>query len=324
MKTRLLIALLVVAAFLPRAVAAKENKQTGPHPPTPIGWLNLQAGSRKLMVPEPDLQKATRTLSRGALIPAFKTKEKHGVKFAQVRALNLNTGTSELGWVEMKADDLNPPGSYPLDSELLRWLGAPYLDDFTAEHTDIARFLVRQPQGPPAMVCYVPTMPLSMAKLVIFTPSQGKFLLGAALDIPVSEMQGGITSLEVRDLLGDGSDCVITIEPFREQAQTYGAALRIRRIADGQFQTLWEAPIKFENLSQYSPKMQILQPPEQNIGAPGTVTTAEVTFRPNGKGQEPVWKGKVEFFVFGRDKPLDSVNIEKACPWNGREFTPLR
>jgi hypothetical protein len=322
MKTPLLVTLLVVGAFLPGAAAAKEKKPTGP--PAPIGWLNLQAGSRKLSVPEPDLQKASRNLARGALLPVFKTKEKHGAMFAQVRALNLDTGSSELGWVEINASDLKPPESYPLDSELLGLLGTPYLDDFTAEHTDIARFLVRQDQGPPALLCYVLTAPLSMAKLNIFTPHQGKYLPGEALNIPMSEIKPGITSLEIRDLVGDGSDCVITKEPFREQAQTYGDDLRIRKIADGNFQVLWQAPIEFHNLSQYSPKMQILQPPEQNIGAPGTVTTGAVTFRPSGKGQEPVWKGKVEFFVFGRDKAVDSVSIEKACPWDGREFTPLR
>ena len=122
------------------------------------------------------MQKVTRNLARGALLPVFKTKEKHGVELAQVGALNLETGSSELGWVEINAADLKPPESYPLDSELLRLLGAPYLDDFTAEHTDIARFLVRQAQGPPVLLCYVVTMPLSMAKLVIFTSSQGKFL----------------------------------------------------------------------------------------------------------------------------------------------------
>ena len=322
MKTRILVALLVVGAFLPWAAAAKERKPTGP--PAPIGWLDLHAGSRNFSVPEPDLQKVTRNLARGALLPVFKTKEKHGAKFAQVGALNFETGSSELGWVEINSSDLKPPESYPLDSELLRLLGAPYLDDFTAEHTDIARFLVRQAQGPPALLCYVLTAPLSMAKLVIFTPSQGKYLPGAALNILISEMQAGITSLEIRDLVGDGSDCVITKEPFREQAQTYGTNLRIRKIADGQFQVVWQAPIEFQNLSQYSPKMQILQPPEQNIGVPGTVTTGEVTFRPSGKGQEPVWKGKVEFFVFGRDKAVDSVNIEKACPWDGQGFAPLR
>jgi hypothetical protein len=322
MKTRIVVALLVVGAFLPGAAAGKQKKQTGPV--APIGWLNLQAASRSFSVPEPDLQKATRDLPRGALLPVFKTKEKRGANLAQVGALNFGTGSSELGWVEINSGDLKPPESYPADSELLRLLGAPYLDDFTAEHTDIARFLVRQPQGPPALLCYVLTAPLSMAKLAIFTPSQGKYLLGAALNILISEMKAGITSLEIRDLAGDGSDCVITKEPFREQAQTYGTNLLIRKIADGNFQVVWQAPIEFQNLSQYNPKMQILQPPEQNIGALGTVTTGEVTFRPSGKGEEPVWKGKVEFFVFGRDKAVDSVKIEKACPWDGRVFAPLR
>jgi hypothetical protein len=322
MKTRILVAWLALGVFLPLPLAAKEKKPTGP--PAPIGWLNLQAGSRSFSVPEPDFQKVTRNLARGALLPVFKTKEKRGAKFAQVGALNFGMGSSELGWVEINSSDLKPPESYPLDSELLRLLGAPYLDDFTAEHTDIARFLVRQAQGPPALLCYVLTAPLSMAKLVIFTLSQGRYLPGAALNILITEMKAGITSLEIRDLVGDGSDCVITKEPFHEQAQTYGTNLLIRKIADGQFQVLWQAPIEFQNLSQYSSKMEILQPPEQNIGVPGTVTTGDVTFRPSGRGQEPVWKGKIEFFVFGRDKAVDSVNIEKVCPWDGQGFAPLR
>jgi hypothetical protein len=219
---------------------------------------------------------------------------------------------------------LKPPESYPPDSEILRLLGDPYIDDLVAEKTYIARFSVRQAQGPAALLCYVLTAPLSMAKLAIFTPSQGKFLPGEAVDISMKDLQPGITSLEIRDLVGDGSDCVIARENFREIEETLGTNLVIRRIVNGQFQVAWQAPIKFKNLSQYNPKMQILQPPEKNIGAPGTVTTAEVTFRSNGKGQEPVWSGKVEFFVIGREKALDFVKIEKACPWDGREFTPLR
>lgn len=320
-KTRILVVWLVMSAFLGGAAVAKEKKPAGPR--APIGWLNLQSGSRKLSVSEENLLRVTRNLPRGALLPVFKTKQKQGVQLAQVASLNLNTGNSELGWVEINSGDLKPPESFPGDSDLLQLLGAPYLDDFTATHTDIARFLVRHAQGPATLLCYVVTVPLAMAKLVIFTPSQGKFQLGAALNIPISDMQAGISSIEIRDLLGDGNDCVITKEPFLEEAQTSGATLLIRQIVNGQFQDLWRAPLEFKNLSQYSPKVQILQPPEQNIGTPGTVTTGDVTFRPNGKGQEPVWKGKVEFFVFGREKAVDSVNIEKACPWDGKEFTPL-
>ena len=322
MRTPILVALLVASSALPWSATAKEKKPAGSRPV--IGWLSLQAGSRNLLVPEGDLQKVNRKLTQGLLLPVFKTKESHGSELGQVGAFNLSTGSSELGWVEIQSSELKPPDSYPVDSELLRSLGGPYLEDFTTEHTDIARFLVRQADGPPVLLCYVVTMPLSMAKLVIFAPSQGKFLPGSALNIPISEMVGGMTSLEIRDLSGDGSDCVVTKEPFREQAETFGANLLIRKIVAGQFQVLWQAPIEFTNFSQYSPKMQILQPPERNIGAPGTVTTGEVTFRASGKEQEPVWKGKVEFFVIGRDKAVDSVSIEKACPWNGQAFAPLR
>jgi len=322
MKTQIVAALLLVGALLPRSVSGKERKPAGPA--APIGWLYLEGASRRLSVPEPDLQKATRTVPRGALLPVFKTKEKHGATFAQVAALNLKTGILELGWVDMTSSELKPRESYPLDGELKESLGGAYLEDFTSEHTDIARFLVRQSTGPPELLCYVVTMPRSVAKLVIFTQSQGKYSPTVASDIPLTEMQAGITSFEVRDLVGDGSDCVITKEPFREQADTYGTNLRIRKVEDGQLQVVWQAPVEFRNLSQYGPKLQILQPPVLNIGTPGSVTTAEVTFRPNGKGQEVVWKGKIEFFVFGRDQAVNSVNIEKACPWDGKKFLSLR
>ncbi len=321
MRTLTLVALLVAGGAFPWAATAKEKKPTGPRPV--IGWLSLQGGSRNLMVPGSDLQRANRKLTQGLLLPVFKTKEDHGKELAQVGAFNLNTGSSELGWVEIQSTELKPPGSYPMDEELLRALGDPYLEDFNAEHTDISRYLVRRVDGPPVLLCYVVTMPLSMAKLVVFMPNEAQFLTGAALNIPISEMQGGMTSLEIRDLMGDGSDCVVTKEPFREQADTYGANMVIRRVVGGQFQVLWQAPVEYHSLSQYAPKMQILQPPQKNIGTPGTVSTGEVTFRACGKGQEPVWKGKVEFFVIGRDKAVDSVNIEKACPWNGHAFAPL-
>jgi hypothetical protein len=323
MKTQIVAVLLLVGALLvPWTVSGKERKQTGPA--APIGWLYLEGGSRSLSVPEPDLQKATRTVPRGALLPVFKTKEKHGATFAQVAALNLKAGILELGWVEITSSELKPRESYPLDSELKESLGGAYLEDFASEHTDIARFLVRQSTGPPVLLCYVVTMPRSTAKLVIFTQSQGKYSPTVASSIPLTEMQAGITSFEVRDLVGNGSDCVITKEPFREQANTYGTNLRIRKVVNGQLQVVWQAPIEFRNLSQYSPKLQILQPPELNIGTPGSVTTGEVTFHPSSKGHEVVWKGKIEFFVFGRDRAVNAVDIEKVCPWNGKEFLPLR
>lgn len=326
MKNHLLAAFLMIVLLVPSGASAndKDKGKKEPEPPAPIGWLHFPEGSDSFSVPEADFQKARRKLPRGVLVPVFKTREKKGSTFAQVKGLNFETSTMETGWVPIKPPDMKPADAYPLDSALLKLLGAPYLDDFTAAHTDIARYLVRQPQGPPVLLCYVLTAPLSMAKLVIFNFQQGKYSPAGTLNILVGEMQPGMSALEVRDLVGDGSDCVISKEPFREQAETYGTDVVIRKIADGDFHVLWKAPTDYHNLSEYSPKMQILQPPEKNIGAPGTVTKGEVTYRAQGSGQEPVWKGKVDFFVLGREKPLDTVNLEKACPWDGKEFAPLK
>jgi hypothetical protein len=321
MKFRILAALLM-AGLLPWTVPAKEKKETGPV--LPIGWLYLRDGSRDFSVSEQDLQKSIRHLPQGSLVPVFMTKEKHGDTYGRVATLNLGTGRAELGWVKIDPAELKPQKAYPPDSDLVPLLGAPYLDDVVAQHTDMARFLLRQTQGPELLLCYVLTAQLSMAKLVIFTSSQGKFSPGDSLNIPMTELQSGMTSIEIRDLVGDENACIIGKENFRDLADTYGTNLIIRRIVDGNFQTLWQAPIKYKNLSQYNAKLQIFKPPEKNIGAPGTVTTGEVTYRPNGNGQMPVWKGKIEFFVINREKALDSVTIEKACPWDGNEFTPLR
>lgn len=322
MKSRILFLLLGIGVLHSGPLFAKNKKPTGPA--TPIGWLNIQSDSRKISVSEEDLQRATRTLARGALLPIFKTKEKRGVKYAQVGSLNLDTGSSELGWVEVKSEEIRPGDAFPPDDSLLQLLGAPYLDDFTAEHTDVARFLVRHKDGHPDLVCYVVTMSLEMAKLVVFTLVDGNYKLGATFNVAINDLHAGISSIQVRDLVGDGNDCVITKEPFRGGAQTSGKVMLIRGIVNGQFLNLWQAPLEFRNLSEFNPKIQVQQPAERNIGAPGTVTSGDVNFRNSGKGQEPVWKGKIEFYVFGREKPAQTVNVEKACPWDGRQFEPLR
>jgi hypothetical protein len=263
-------------------------------------------------------------IDQGSLVPVFNTKERGGAKQALVRIFNLGTGSPEAGWVEVAPADVLPPDAYPRDSDLLRQLGEPYLDDFTAAHTRVARFLVRQGQSPPILLCYVYAQPLPTARLVAFTPSAGKFLPTASQDYSINDFKAGITSMEIRDLLGDGIESFITREPFREGPDTTGTNLIIRRIEGNKFLTLWQAPVDFRNFSAFNSKIQILQPPEKNIGAPGTVTAGDVTFRTHGKGQEPVWKGKVEFFALGREKAVDSVSLEKVCPWDGNQFAPLR
>jgi hypothetical protein len=137
-------------------------------------------------------------------------------------------------------------------------------------------------------------------------------------------MKPGILSGEVRDLLGDGIECLITHEPFREGPATLGVNLVIRRLERGHFSSLWVAPLESRNLGFFPPELQILHPLERNAGTPGTVTKGEVEFQLRGKIYIPVWKATVEFFAVGQDKPIDSVKVTKACAWNGFEFEPLR
>lgn len=143
MKTRMVTVLLALCTALPCSLGGKQKEKEPVKPVAPIGWLDLHGGSRKLSVSEEDFQRVTRKLAQGSLVPVFKTKEKHGATLARVGALNLETGNAELGWVEIKSTEIMPAESSPQDSELLRLLGPPYVDDFTAHHTDIARFLVR-------------------------------------------------------------------------------------------------------------------------------------------------------------------------------------
>jgi hypothetical protein len=217
-----------------------------------------------------------------------------------------------------------PTGRLPADGFILQQLGGAYLDDFTASHTEIGRWLLRQRALGACLVCLVASSVLPTAKLIAFLPIQGGFLAGPSLEFPLFDTPSGIIAAEVRDLRGDGNECLISREPFRTGPERRGTNLVIRAIEARTFKTLWEAPLEFRNLEAYPPKLRVLQPPEVNIGASGTVTTGDVSFRPQGKSYEPVWKGKVEFYGVGREQPIESVLIEKACPWDGEKFTPLR
>jgi hypothetical protein len=312
--------LLLLLCLHPLIAASAEEH----HQPPPLGWIYLHDSVHELSSRPGKHNPKPYHLTQGTLAPVVKITEKGAAKWAQVRILDLATASSQTGWLEAGPADILPAETYPPDSDLLRQLGAPYLDDITAEHTKVARFLVRQDPRPPLLLGYVFADLLPTAKLVVFTPSQGKYLPGASLDFPISELKAGIISLEVRDLVGDSNECVVSREPFRMGSEMRGVNVVIRRITASTFLTVWQAPVEFRNLAEFKPKLQILHPPEGNIGTPGTVTTGEVTFHPRGNGQEPIWKGKVEFFAVGREAAVDSVPIEKACAWDGKEFAPLQ
>jgi hypothetical protein len=262
-------------------------------------------------------------LSRGALVALWKWEDKQGTRWGRVHVLNLANLKPVDGWIDSSQIEELPLDRFPLDAELKRQLGGDFLDDATASHTQITRFLVQQRSASPALVCFFTSPLVTSARLVAFLSVSGKLVTGPALEFPVADIHAGITSVEVRDLLGDGDECLITLEPFRMGPETRGVNEVIRRIAGSQFQTLWTAPVEFRNLDAYPARVQVLQPPEKNIGQPGTLVKGEVTFRQHGSLYEPVWKGNVEFHVVGREEPVESVPLEKVCPWDGTRFQPL-
>jgi hypothetical protein len=251
-------------------------------------------------------------------------ESKNDRKRALLRITDLATLSPVEGWVDSGKAEIVPIDRFPSDEELLRQLGIETPDGFAASKVAVARWLVKQGDSGAALVCFVASFGQPASRLVAFLPLQGKFVRGPWLEFPFSDIKPGVLSGEVRDLLGDGIECLITHEPFREGPATLGVNIVIRRLAPGNFLTLWVAPLESRNLGIFPPEVKILQPLEKNAGAPGTVTKGEVEFQLRGKIYIPVWKATVEFFAAGRDKPIDSVKVIKACEWNGSEFEPLR
>ena len=289
----------------------------------PIAWCYVQEGPLELM--QRALGRRTKPLSvgHGTLAPVLKTESKNGRERALVRVTDLSTLEPVDGWVDSSKAEIVPIDRFPSDEELLRQLGSEYRDDFTLSKIALARWLVKQGNSGTALVCLVASVALPASRLVAFLPRGGNFTLGPWLEFPFSDMKPGILSAEVRDLIGDGVQCLITREPFRKGPEILGVNMVIRRIQRGDFTTLWRAPLKSRNLGSFPRDIQKLQPPEKNVAAPGTVTNAEVEFQTSGKITIPVWKATIGFFAVGQDKPIDSVKVSKACAWNGSEFEPV-
>jgi hypothetical protein len=314
------LGLLIITAII--AVTIVPAKDRDSH--QPIAWCYVQEGPLELM--QKALGRRTKPLSlgRGALAPVVKIESKNGRTRALLRITDLATLNPVDGWVDSSKAEIVPIGRFPSDGELLRQLGSEYQDDFTASKVSVARWLVKQGNSSTALVCLVESVVLPASRLVAFLPRGGNFTRGPWLEFPFSDMKPGILSGEVRDLLGDGIECLITHEPFRKGPEVFGVNIVIRRLERGNFRTLWSAPLESRNLDFFPSELQILHPLEKNAGAPGTVTKGEVEFQPRGNMYIPVWKATVEFRAVGQDKPIDSVKVTKACAWNGFEFEPLQ
>jgi len=308
----------VVCLLFDVGVVAKEQK-----PPTPISWGYAAKNSVDVRPKPSERKKPILRLGRGGLVPIFELKQRAGRSWARVVAVDPASLTPQGGWIDASQVETLPLGQYPVDAELLKLLGGPYLEDFTAANTAIARFLVRQGGRESALVCFLGSPVFPQARLQAFLPSQGKFALGPYLEFPFADLKAAITSLEIRDLVGDGNECLLTRETFNLGPQNEGANLVIRRLEAGTLKTLWRAPVEFVNLAAFPPRIQVLAPPEKNIGGGGTVTKGSVDFRPRGRASDLIWKGKVEFHVFGREQPVETITVEKICAWDGTRFAPL-
>ncbi len=324
MKASAVISLMAITSL----AAAKEPKA--------VGWAVARAGEVEVRTGRANNKAHILRLGRGAVVELYGSETRAGSRWCRVGAVNLETLTAMIGWVGCAAIDTLPLDALPSDAALLAAVGGAYAEDSAASHISISRVLVRTGEPTPTLVCFIVSQFLPQGRLQVFSPVEGqpamagRYRPGAFLELPFSEERPGITALEVRDLLGDGNECVVSQEPVNLGRGEVGLNLVIRRIERGppapagQFKKLWEAPLELRSLTDYPPRPQVLQPPEQNIGRPGTVTHGKVTFRAQGKTTVPVWAGQVEFHVLGREEPVQTMRVEKVCPWTGSGFASLR
>ncbi len=320
MKLRPTFLFLAVISYGVRLPAAPQDRK----PPAPSQWCYAASARLEVRAKPADRKEPILTLGQGALAPGFDTKQAGKRAWIRVQAVDPARMRSVTGWVDSTQIEFVPAREFPPDDDVRKLLGGAYLDDFTAAHTTVARYLLRQSGKDPVLLCYVGGGALPQTRLQVFLPSDGKFSPGPYIEFPFAEIVSPIVDLEVRDLLGDGNECFITHEPFGMSLGSSGVNMVIRRIETDTIQILWKAPLEERNLASFPPKMQILQPPESNIGNPGTVTKGEVEFRASGPQTELVWKGKVEFHAWGREEPIESIPFEKTCTWDGKKYATLK
>jgi hypothetical protein len=293
-------------------------------PPQITGWRLASRGSLEVTAKAANRKAPLVELGAGAIVPAFEAKPAGGRQWVRVQAVDPAKPAPQMGWIDSTRVDALPLDEIPRDETILKLLGGTWLDDTTARNTAVARYRLRQGEKEPALVCYLGGDMIGQTRLQILTRSQGQWVAGPYLEFPFADVPSAVTRIEIRDLLGDGNECIITREPFAVGPQNAGVHTLIRRLEKRELKILWKAPLEARNLASYPATHRVLQPPEANIGMPGTVTKGELEFRTRGRLTDMVWKGKVEFYALGREEPAESVAIEKTCAWDGTKFAPLQ
>jgi len=315
-------ALGILVVTITGALRSPPARENGPR--RPVGWCYVQKGPLEAVRRVAGRKTISLSLGAGALVPVLRTESRNGRVRVMLRITELATLALVEGWADSSQAEVLPISRFPSDEEILRQLNLEPPSGFAAPSAAVVRWLVKQGDSGAALVCFLASSGWPESRLVAFLPSGGKYVRGPEREFTFSDMSPGILSGEVRDLLGDGVECLITREPFRKGPEILGVNMVIRRLEHGEYSTLWTAPLESRNLGSFPREIQRLQPLEKNAGAPGTVTHAEVEFRASGKISIPVWKATVDFFAVGEDKPRDSVTVSKACAWNGSKFEPVR
>ena len=228
MKNKALSFILIVAACSSAGIPSSAQEKEKKEPPKPTGWCYVSQGPVEVRPKTSERKTAIVRLGRGALAPVFEVKQAGGRSWTRIQAVDPAKLTPQMGWVISSQIEVLPLSQFPADADLLKLLGGTYLDDFIAANTALARSLVRQGKREPAMACFLGAPILPQARLQVFLRNPGKWAVGPSLEFAFADLRAGVTRLEIRDLFGDGDECLVTRETFTLGPQNEGLNVVIR------------------------------------------------------------------------------------------------
>ncbi len=317
MKLRALFLILAI----PLAATPGHGQARNPLKPDPIKWCYVKKPGTVARTKPGGSEKEISKLTRGTLLPAYESKQSGNVEWLKVVVVDLALMTPRAGWVNAGEVEGMEATLFPDDDKVLALSGSPFVEDFAAENTAISRLLVQTKDAGQVLICYMGTEVLPQTRLQLFSKSGTRFKAGPSLDFPFSEMKSPVAGLEARDLAGDGNEFLITREPYASGPQSFGMNLLIRKIEQGNLKVVGKIPVSAHNFDSYPPRLDIAEPDEANIGRPGTDTKGEIEFRTHGALTDIAWKGEIKFYALGREKPLETISVERVWSWNGVQFS---
>ena len=294
-----------------------------------IGWAYVKTSGVQLRRKHKESSRPLLKLGRGAVLPVFRIHSKNGPRWFAAAGVILEEATPIRGWISEDQVEFLGHDAVPGDASVLAQMGRPFSDDRISASAQVARTFWQAEGSWKALVVTAssPWLPAPMSR--VFENVGGRYVPAPEarqFSSPDFSADGGtgIEFMEVLDLVGDGQECLVTVEGVREAPKTEGRRLVIRRFTGGKVEKIWDAPTEVSNLGSYPGKLEIRQPPELNIGKPATVTRGEVEFisRPQG-GFLFRWEGEIEFYLLGRDAPVETIPLKKSFAWNGREFSAV-